>query len=108
MGQHLIAGLQWLQKKHNSIGDVRGCGLFIGVDLVTDRHTREPATKLTAYIKDRMRQERILMGSEGPNDNILKIRPPLTIGQGDVDYLLHILDTVLSEAKHIATDNDEC
>lgn len=108
MGEHLIAGLQWLQKKHNSIGDVRGCGLFIGVDLVTDRHTREPATKLTTYIKNRMRQERILMGSEGPNDNILKIRPPLTIGQSDVDYLLHILDAVLSEAKHIATDNDEC
>ncbi|MDH5233674.1 MAG: aminotransferase class III-fold pyridoxal phosphate-dependent enzyme, partial [Gemmatimonadota bacterium] len=79
------------------IGDVRGVGLFVGVDLVTDRATRAPATRAAAHVKNRLREERILIGTEGPADNVLKIRPPLTVERDDIDALLEALDRVLAE-----------
>jgi len=97
MGALLLEGLRNLQSKHAVIGDVRGIGLFIGVELVSNRETREPATKVTSYVLNRMREERILMGAEGPADNILKIRPPLTIAPDDVEMILETLDRVLAE-----------
>ncbi len=99
MGELLFTGLRELQVKHPCIGDVRGCGLFVGVDLVNNQSTREPATEVADYVKNRMRDARILMGSEGPADNVLKIRPPLTIDKQDISYLLHTLDQVLNEVK---------
>jgi len=97
-GDRLLAGLRHLQSRHELIGDVRGIGLFIGVDLVTDRATRTPATRAADQVKNRLREERILIGTEGPADNVLKIRPPLTIEPDDVDHLLETLDRVLGEA----------
>jgi 4-aminobutyrate aminotransferase-like enzyme len=102
MGERLLSGLHSLQEKHVIVGDVRGYGLFIGLDLVMDRETREPGTKLADYVKNRMRDHRILMGTEGPADNILKIRPPLTIEADDVDMILHVMDQVLGEATQLA------
>lgn len=99
MGNRLLNGLKALQKKQSLIGDVRGYGLFIGLDLVTNLVTREPATEVAGYVKNRMREHRILMGTEGPADNILKIRPPLTIGVMDVDMILAVMDEVLVEAQ---------
>ena len=96
-GAYLLAGLRELQERHRIIGDVRGIGLFVGVDLVGDRTTREPATRAAQYVKNRLRQERILVGTEGPADNVLKIRPPLTLDAADIDHLLSTLDRVLSE-----------
>ena len=96
-GDRLLNGLRNLQKKHDCIGDVRGIGLFIGVDLVTDQASRTEATALATHVKDRMRDHRILLGTEGPNDNILKIRPPLTIQPGDVDMIIATLDSILQE-----------
>ena len=101
MGNLLLNGLRQLQQKHQLIGDVRGYGLFIGLDLVTDRETREPATAVADYVKNRMRENRILMGTEGPADNILKIRPPLTIEEQDVQMILQVLDQVLAEAESL-------
>jgi 4-aminobutyrate aminotransferase-like enzyme/Ser/Thr protein kinase RdoA (MazF antagonist) len=97
-GDQLMAGLRELQEKHTIIGDVRGIGLFIGLDLVTDRESRTPATEIADYVKNRMRDHRILMGTEGPADNILKIRPPLTIEAEDVEMILHVMDQTLTEA----------
>ena len=96
-GDRLLDGLRNLQDKHDCIGDVRGIGLFIGVDLVTDRTTKSEATALAIHVKDRMRDKRILLGTEGPKDNILKIRPPLTIQPDDVDMIISTLDHILSE-----------
>jgi 4-aminobutyrate aminotransferase-like enzyme len=96
-GDRLLAGLRSLQDKHDCIGDVRGIGLFIGVDLVTDRTTKSEATALAIHVKDRMRDKRILLGTEGPKDNILKIRPPLTIQPDDVDMIISTLDHILNE-----------
>lgn len=79
--------------------DLWGSGLFIGLDLVMNKDTREPGTALADYVKNRMREHRILMGTEGPCDNILKIRPPLTIESADIDYILEVMDRVLDEAR---------
>ncbi|PVA10046.1 peptidase M23 [Pelagivirga sediminicola] len=97
MGARLMAGLKALMNRHEAIGDVRGMGLFVGVELVTDRRGRTPATGIAAYVMNRMREHRILMGREGPDDNILKIRPPLTIDAEGIDMILHVLDNVLAE-----------
>jgi 4-aminobutyrate aminotransferase-like enzyme/Ser/Thr protein kinase RdoA (MazF antagonist) len=97
MGNLLLSGLHDLSQKHQIIGDIRGMGLFVGVELVTDRETQTPATWAADYVVNRMREERILMGTEGPHDNILKIRPPLTIEKSDVDMIVATLDKILSE-----------
>ncbi|MEH6522984.1 aminotransferase class III-fold pyridoxal phosphate-dependent enzyme [Sulfitobacter sp.] len=96
-GDRLLAGLRALQDKHDCIGDVRGIGLFVGVDLVTDRANKSEATALATHVKNRMRDKRILLGTEGPRDNILKIRPPLTIQPDDVDMIITTLDMILHE-----------
>ena len=101
MGDKLLAGLHGLQEKYEIVGDVRGYGLFIGLDLVANLQTREPGTVLADYVKNRMREHRILMGSEGPYDNILKIRPPMTIENEDIDYILEVMDKVLDEAQSL-------
>ena len=98
MGNRLLTGLKELQDKHPAIGDVRGMGLFIGVELVTDQDSREPATALADHVLNRLREMRILIGTEGPADSILKIRPPLTITAADIDAILQALHTCLQEA----------
>ena len=95
MGRRLIKGLQSLQQTHDCIGDVRGIGLFIGLELV--RPDGSEATEMCSYVKNRMRDFRVLIGSEGPKDNILKIRPPMTIETDDVDMIVTLLDQILTE-----------
>lgn len=97
MGGSLLNGLRELQVKYDVVGDVRGYGLFIGFELVESKSSRKAGTLIADYVKNRMRENRILMGSEGPFDNILKIRPPLTIDQEGVDMILTVLDQVLEE-----------
>jgi 4-aminobutyrate aminotransferase-like enzyme len=98
-GARALDGLRALQVRHAIIGDVRGIGLFIGVDLVTDCERRTPATRAAGYVVNRLREERILIGTEGPADNVLKIRPPLTVQAQDVDLLVATLDAVLAETS---------
>jgi 4-aminobutyrate aminotransferase-like enzyme len=97
VGDLLLDGLRALQGRHPLIGDVRGMGLFIGVDLVNDREARTPATAAARYVVNRLREERMLIGTEGPADNVLKIRPPLTVGRTDIELLVATLDRVLGE-----------
>jgi 4-aminobutyrate aminotransferase-like enzyme len=101
VGEHLLAGLRALQQRHAIIGDVRGMGLFIGVEMVRDRETRSQATEAAGIIANRLRHHRILIGTEGPHDNVLKIRPPLTCGRDDADMLLDRLDRILGELGSI-------
>ena len=95
IGGQLMAGLKALEAKHDCVGDVRGMGLFLGVELI--RTDGSEATEICAYVKNRMRDHRILIGSEGPRDNILKIRPPLTIEAEDAGMIIAVLDQVLGE-----------
>jgi 4-aminobutyrate aminotransferase-like enzyme len=76
-------------------------GLFIGVEMVRDRETLSPATEAAGTIANRLRDHRILIGTEGPYDNVLKIRPPLTCGRDDADMLLDRLDRILGELGSI-------
>ena len=94
-GAELIAGLRELEAKYACVGDVRGMGLFLGLELI--RADGSEATEICSYVKNRMRDHRILIGSEGPKDNILKIRPPLTIEAEDVEMIVSVLDKVLAE-----------
>lgn len=96
-GAALIAGLKALEQRYQSVGDIRGMGLFLGVELINPDGSE--ATALCSYVKNRMRDHRILIGSEGPKDNILKIRPPLTIDAEGVEMILEVLDRVLAEAE---------
>jgi 4-aminobutyrate aminotransferase-like enzyme len=98
MGERLLAGLHALGRVYPAIGDVRGVGLFVGLDLVTDRESRNPASAVADYVMNRLRDMRILVGREGPADNILKIRPPLTVDADGIDMLLDRLDLCLKEA----------
>ncbi|WP_298817554.1 aminotransferase class III-fold pyridoxal phosphate-dependent enzyme [Chloroflexus sp.] len=98
IGNELLSGLRELQGRHAIIGDVRGMGLFIGVELVTNRATRAPATAAASYLKERLRAERVLIGTEGPADNVLKIRPPLTFDRAAVTLLLERFDAILNES----------
>ena len=97
VGSFMLDGLRGLQDEHAVIGDVRGSGLFIGVELVKDRDTLEPAQKEASYIVNRLREHRILIGTDGPFGNVLKIRPPLCFTREDASHLLHRLAAVLRE-----------
>jgi len=98
VGQYLIDGLNDLAARHESIGDIRGSGLFLAVDLVNDRETREPATEMTSRVVNGLRDRGILTGSIGPGDNILKLRPPMVFSKENADYFLGIVDEVLTGA----------
>jgi 4-aminobutyrate aminotransferase-like enzyme len=97
VGNYLIARLKSMQGKHALIGDVRGVGLFLGLDLVLDRTTRKPAPKQASYVVNRLRDRGILTGTDGPHHNILKLRPPLIFSQVDADLFVATLDNILGE-----------
>jgi 4-aminobutyrate aminotransferase-like enzyme/Ser/Thr protein kinase RdoA (MazF antagonist) len=97
VGAHLINTLKALQKSHNLIGDVRGSGLFLGIDLVVDRETREPAPRQASYVVNRLRDCGILAGTDGPHHNVIKLRPPLILSQADADHFVSTLGAVLAE-----------
>jgi 4-aminobutyrate aminotransferase-like enzyme len=98
-GQYLTDGLTHLAKKHNTIGDIRGSGFFKAVELVSDREARTPAKDLAANVVNTLRSRGILIGSIGPHDNILKLRPPMVFSQENADFFLGVLDDVLDTAQ---------
>jgi 4-aminobutyrate aminotransferase-like enzyme len=97
VGARLIEGLRALQRRHALIGDVRGMGLFLGVELVRDRATLEPAQAEASHIVNRLREIGVLAGTDGPFHNVIKLRPPLCLTPAEADLLLEVLDGVLSE-----------
>jgi 4-aminobutyrate aminotransferase-like enzyme len=96
VGLYLNDGLRELGTRHESIGDVRGDGLFKAVEMVTNRETREPATLLAPKIVNALRERRILAGSTGIDDNIIKLRPPMVFSIQNADQFLQIFDEVLA------------
>jgi 4-aminobutyrate aminotransferase-like enzyme len=97
IGGLLKQGLHSLAARFPLIGDVRGHGLFLGIECVDDQTTRAPATVQTGYIVERLRQLRILVGTEGHDNNILKVRPPLTFDEAACEQFVAALATVLAE-----------
>lgn len=97
VGDYLKQGLQELAERHPLIGDIRGEGLFIGVELVTDRYTQTPATACAAAIVNGLRRRQVLISATGPKANVLKIRPPLVFAKEHADLLLERLDQTLND-----------
>jgi 4-aminobutyrate aminotransferase-like enzyme/Ser/Thr protein kinase RdoA (MazF antagonist) len=100
-GAHLLARLRLLLDRHELVGDVRGSGLFLGVELVRDRLSLEPAGAEASYVANRMREEGILLGTDGPHHNVVKIRPPMPFDAEDADFLVDALDGVLGELRAV-------
>jgi 4-aminobutyrate aminotransferase-like enzyme/Ser/Thr protein kinase RdoA (MazF antagonist) len=98
VGDLLRADLRDLAARHASIGDVRGRGLMIGVELVHDPATREPAGDLAARVKDAMAERGVLIGTSGRHRNVLKIRPPLSITPDEAKIIISTLAGVLDAA----------
>ena len=96
-GNYLKEGLTALMKEFPIIGDVRGPGLFIGFELASDPLSLTPATTQASWLANRMRDKGILMSTDGPFNNVLKIKPPMVFSQHDADFLLESIRLVLSE-----------
>lgn len=97
VGTHLLDRLSALMKRHPLVGDVRGMGLFLGIELVRDRESLEPADEEAALVVNRLREKGILTGTDGPHHNVLKIRPPLCFSEADANLLATTLDSILAE-----------
>lgn len=95
VGQYLRDGASEIAKDFPIIGDVRGAGFFIGIEIVQDPETKSPAPTLTARIVNGLRERRVLISSAGPSANILKVRPPLTFSRANADVLLTALRETL-------------
>ncbi|NBU64695.1 MAG: aminotransferase class III-fold pyridoxal phosphate-dependent enzyme, partial [Chloroflexia bacterium] len=97
IGERMLAGLRAIAPKHALMGDVRGAGLFLGVELVRDRTTLEPADDEASYVSNRLRDYGILAGTDGPYHNVVKIRPPMPFDADNADYLLDCFDRIMHE-----------
>ncbi len=96
-GLYLKAGLKDLAEKYDIIGDVRGSGLLVGVELVADKCTKLPATNRTDNLLQIMSDNGVLLGSDGPRSNVLKLRPPLVFKKEHADILLKKLANGLAQ-----------
>jgi alanine-glyoxylate transaminase/(R)-3-amino-2-methylpropionate-pyruvate transaminase len=99
VGGRLKTGLQELATRHRLVGDVRGMGLMLGVELVRDRGTKEPAREETAEVLEQLRELGVLVGKGGLFGNVLRIKPPMCVTAADVDFALEALDVVLGRVE---------
>jgi 4-aminobutyrate aminotransferase-like enzyme len=97
VGARLKAGLAGLAERHAIVGDARGLGLFLGIELVRDRASLEPAAEEAAYVVERMKDHGVLVSTDGPLHNVIKLKPPLVLGPGDADLVVAAFDAVLGE-----------
>nr|AIE96714.1 4-aminobutyrate aminotransferase and related aminotransferases (AGXT2L) [uncultured marine group II/III euryarchaeote AD1000_87_A06] len=96
LGGHFLQGLVELQDRHPIIGDVRGRGLFLGFELVSDLSTLEPATDEAVRLVNEMRERGVLLSTDGPHHNVVKIKPPMVLNEEDIDTTLEHLNEVLT------------
>jgi ethanolamine-phosphate phospho-lyase len=100
MGNLFIEGLTELKKRHKLIGDVRGKGLFLGIELVKDHSSLEPASKEAELLVEGMLSRNILLSIDGPRKNVIKIKPPLVISEEDVKRTILSLDETFIEIEN--------
>ncbi len=98
VGGHLRAGLVQLAAKHDLIGDVRGMGLMLGVELVKDRATKEPAKEEAARVFETCRELGLLIGKGGLSGNVLRIKPPMCLTEADASFAVAVLDDAFCKA----------
>lgn len=95
VGQRILDGLTRLMDRFDIVGDVRGSGLFLGVELVRDRKTLEPAAAEASFVSNQLREHHILVGTDGPLHNVVKIRPPMPFDEGNADLLVETFENIL-------------
>ena len=96
-GEALKTGLEALQSRHKIVGHIQGRGLFLGVELVSDRETKVPAKLAARWVREHMKSAGVLVSSTGPFGNIIKIRPPLAFSLSDAERCLEALDGALGQ-----------
>jgi 4-aminobutyrate aminotransferase-like enzyme len=99
IGADLLPRMRALMDKHMVIGDVRGLGLMLGIDLVKDRASKEPATERAGRVVERCRELGVLMGTDGPYDNVIKLRPALIFSQANADHLMDVLAQAFADTE---------
>ena len=97
IGNRLMAGMRTLAERFEMIGDVRGIGMYLGLELVKNRSTQVPAPQQMAQLIELMKQKQVLLSSEGPLHNVLKIKPPLVFAEAECDYFLMALEESLGQ-----------
>ena len=97
VGERLLAGLRPLMDRYELVGDVRGSGLFLGVELVRNRDTLMPAADEATWVVNRMRAHGVLVGTDGPHHNVIKIRGPMPLSLPDADRIVETLGQALRE-----------
>lgn len=101
IGDYLMGRFREMQTRYDFIGDVRGMGLFLGLDLVTDRSSKTHATALANRVVNLAREEGVLIGTDGPYDNVVKMRPAMIFTRRDADLLCSVLDQALTKAQSL-------
>jgi alanine-glyoxylate transaminase/(R)-3-amino-2-methylpropionate-pyruvate transaminase len=96
IGNRILAGLDKLKEKHNIIGDVRGKGLLLGIELVKDRQSKEPAKEKCAQVMETCKEMGLLLGKGGLWGQTIRFSPPMCINEQDADFLLEVLDRALA------------
>ncbi|XP_059844856.1 ethanolamine-phosphate phospho-lyase-like [Hypanus sabinus] len=99
VGNYLMDLLREQQAKHELIGDVRGVGLFIGVDLVKDHRKRTPAKAEAQHIIYRLKEQNVLLSADGPHRNVLKFKPPMCFTTADAKFVVEKIDEILSDLE---------
>jgi 4-aminobutyrate aminotransferase-like enzyme len=102
VGAYLRGKLIDLKDKHALIGDVRGMGLLLAIELVEDRKTKAPATAATLQVMEAARENRIMLGRGGLYGNVLRLSPPMNIGRADVDEFILRLDAAFQQVEHLS------
>jgi alanine-glyoxylate transaminase/(R)-3-amino-2-methylpropionate-pyruvate transaminase len=97
LGGYIMEGLEKLKSRHDVLGDVRGKGLMIGIELVKDRTTKEPAREECDQVFERAKEMGLLLGRGGLYSNVLRIKPPMCITHGDIDFIVEVLDLTFGE-----------
>lgn len=99
LGRRFIEGARMLLDAHPAIGDIRGHGLFLGIDLVLDRTDRTPAPHIASRVVRDMTHHGVLLSTDGPHANVIKIKPPMVLEESDIDMTLRLLDSALARSS---------
>jgi 4-aminobutyrate aminotransferase-like enzyme/Ser/Thr protein kinase RdoA (MazF antagonist) len=98
IGDYLLGRMRKLADRHPVIGDVRGLGLMLGLDLVQDRGTKAPATDYAGRIVEYCRENGVFLGTDGPYDNVIKMRPAMIFTRAQADHLMSVLEDAFDRA----------
>uniref|UniRef100_A0A672J7G8 Ethanolamine-phosphate phospho-lyase n=1 Tax=Salarias fasciatus TaxID=181472 RepID=A0A672J7G8_SALFA len=101
VGRYLVSQLEKQKEKHSLIGDIRGCGLFVGVELVRDRVKLTPAAAEAQEVIYKLKEQHILLSADGPHRNVLKFKPPMCFSAEDVDEVVQKIDHILTEGRRL-------